>query len=262
MSEDTATRFAAIPKDMGPIQRPRPRTQRIGKGDRSLLLSMTRLQFDPRTIGYLRYDVARLRARLQMRWRPAPENASRLHLGCGNRLVTGWLNCDVSGSDFPLDLASGRLPFRDSSVEAVVMQHVIEHLCLHDQLIPLLRELRRILAPDGQMWLSCPDLAKVCTGYVDDKGSSLEDDRRRRWPNASLDGTPVQHFINYLFHQNGEHRNLFDFELLGWAIDQAGFQSVRRVVEADLLTAHPEFPPRHDDLQSLYVVASPVAASL
>jgi predicted SAM-dependent methyltransferase len=224
-------------------------------GDRMLAWTMRTLRFDPRTVAYVRHDVARLVARLKLRGRPVPEHARRLHLGCGNRRVDGWLNCDVSGSEFDLDLAVGQLPFPDGSVDVIVMQHVIEHLNLHDQLIPLFRELYRMFANDGQLWLSCPDLAKACSAYLDDRGRALEEDRRMRWPDYSLNGAPVQHFINDLFHQNGEHRNLFDIELLTWALKQAGFSCVQRVIEADLLAAYPEFPPRCDDFHSLYVLA-------
>lgn len=154
-----------------------------------------------------------------------------------------------------MDLAAGRLPFADRSAETVVMQHVVEHLELHGQLIPLLRELHRVCAPDGMLWLSCPDLAKVCAGYTADRGQALKEDRCSRYPDYSLGGAPVQQFVNDLFQARGRHRNLFDLELLAWALGQAGFDLVEQVKEAELLAAHPEFPPRHDDDQSLYVVA-------
>ncbi|MGW2540272.1 methyltransferase domain-containing protein [Kitasatospora sp. NPDC001574] len=220
--------------------------------------ALRRLNFDPRTIAFIEHDRARLSARLRLR-RAAlggrlPESR-RLHLGCGGRRVPGWLNCDVSGSELDVDLAAGRLPFPGGSVEVVVMQHVVEHLELHGQLIPLLRELRRVCTPDAVLWLSCPDLAKVCAGYTADRGRALRDDRCSRYPDYSLGGAPVQQFVNDLFQARGRHRNLFDAELLAWALDQAGFDLVEQVKEAELLAAHPEFPPRHDDEQSLYVTA-------
>ncbi|MFE7116849.1 methyltransferase domain-containing protein [Streptomyces sp. NPDC057654] len=159
----------------------------------------------------------------------------------------------MSGSECDIDLAAGRMPFPDGSVTAVVMQHVVEHLELHGQLIPFLRELRRICAEDAVLWISCPDLAKICAAYTADRGQALKDDRCQRWPDYSLGGAPVQQFINDLFQARGRHRNLFDLELLTWALGQAGFPVAERVEEADLLAAHPEFPPRHDDEQSLYV---------
>jgi predicted SAM-dependent methyltransferase len=224
-----------------------------------LAWTLNKLRFDTRTIMYAGHDMARLKARLGARHRKILENVRKLHLGCGDRRVPGWLNCDVSGSEFDVDLAAGSLPFPDRSAETIVMQHVVEHLDLREQLIPLLRELHRVCADDSRVWLSCPDLAKVCAAYVEDRGRALEADRRRRWPDYSLGGAPVQHFINDLFQARGRHRNLFDFEILAWALDLAGFRSVARVVEADLLAAHPDFPPRHDDLQSLYVVAHKAA---
>jgi len=120
----------------------------------------------------------------------------------------------------------------------------------------LLRELRRVVR--DQAWLSCPDLEKVCGAYCKDRGRALLADRMRRWPRYASrwpEGSPPQQFINDLFHQFGEHKNLFDFELLSWALNEAGWSRVVRVEEADLLQRFPGFPPRGDDLQTLYVLA-------
>jgi hypothetical protein len=46
-----------------------------------------------------------------------------------------------------------------------------------------------------------------------------------------------------------------DFEMLSWALNYAGFRKVTRVQEADLLTVYPEFPPRYDDQESVFVMA-------
>jgi predicted SAM-dependent methyltransferase len=213
------------------------------------------LGLDSRTIFQLKYEGARALTRLRPGPKPSAEGTRRVHLGCGARRVEGWLNCDISRSDFNLDLLARRLPLPDNCADVIVSQHVIEHLELHEQLIPLFGEMRRILKPDGKVWLSCPDMEKICAAYVYDKGNALWEDRRKRFPNFTLNGAPVQHLINDFFHQRGQHRNLFDLELLTWALGQAGFQPPRRVCEADLLAAHPEFPERNDDIQSLYVMA-------
>lgn len=67
---------------------------------------------------------------------------------------------------------------------------------------------------------------------------------------------PPQEMINRIFHQGGEHKNLFDFELLSWALKKAGFGSGEQVGEADFLNCFPEFPRRADDYHSLYVRAT------
>jgi predicted SAM-dependent methyltransferase len=182
--------------------------------------------------------------------------SERLHLGAGRRRVPGWLNVDVLSSDYDVDIGSGRLPWPDGSFSVVVSQHVVEHLELEDELLPLLRELRRVLRSGGEMWLSCPDMEKICHAYIADRGSALHADRQRRMPSQAMrDGVPSQHFVNWLFHQGGEHKNLFDFELLSWAVSTAGFRSCDRTDEGALLRRFPEFPQRHDDFQSLYVCA-------
>jgi hypothetical protein len=86
----------------------------------------------------------------------------------------------------------------------------------------------------------------------------LLQDRHARWKTTtySLHGAPSSQMINHLFHQNGQHKNLFDFELLEWALTTSGFIGVRRVSEGDVLARFPEFPERGDDLQSLYLYAS------
>lgn len=180
---------------------------------------------------------------------------TKLHLGSGSRRLQGWLNVDMVDSDLNLDIANGKLPFDDHQFEAIVCQHVIEHLTLEDELIPLFRECHRSMKSQGVFWLSTPDMEKVSKSYIENKNLDMIEDRQQRLAGWSLKGLPQQHFMNDMFHQQLEHRNLFDFELLAWALSQVGFQSVVRVNERDLLKAHPEFPARNDDYQSLYVKA-------
>jgi hypothetical protein len=85
--------------------------------------------------------------------------------------------------------------------------------------------------------------------------ADLVADRLSRWPEYALHGAPPSHFLNDLFHQSGEHRNLFDFALLEWALKETGFVGVERAEEAALLARYSDFPARGDDLQSLYVRA-------
>ena len=220
------------------------------------LASLAHVVFSDATLRAMRFDLLRLRARLKRRGdRDVVPRCPRLHLGAGSRRVAGWLNVDVRGSEYDVDLASGRLPWRANSVDCVVSQHLIEHLELRTELLPLLAELRRVIRPGGEIWLSCPDIEKVCRSYLDHRMADLLEDRRARFPAYSLGGVPTSHMINDLFHQWGQHANLFDFEFLEWALASSGFDDVRRISEADLLARFPEFPERGDDLQSLYVRA-------
>jgi predicted SAM-dependent methyltransferase len=165
------------------------------------------------------------------------------------------LNVDVAGSEYDVDLTSGSLPWVDGAFDAVVAQQVIEHIELESELPLLLGEIFRVLRPGGEVWLSCPDMERVCRAYLGDGGASLLEDRRKRWPDFSLGEMPAQHIVNVAFHQAGEHLNLFDYPLLSWLLERKGFSSPVRVTEADLLRRFPEMPLRDDDAISLYVKA-------
>ena len=81
----------------------------------------------------------------------------RLHIGCGPQALPGWINIDnqpYPGVDRVLDITLG-LPFSD--VELVFAEHLIEHLP-YDHALNFLRECRRVLAPDGVLRLSTPNL--------------------------------------------------------------------------------------------------------
>jgi predicted SAM-dependent methyltransferase len=209
-----------------------------------------------RTRQGLRLDLKRLVARSRGALSRPPDRLPLLvHLGCGSRKVPGFLNVDIQGSDHDLDLAAGRLPWHDGSIEAVVSQQVIEHLEIESQLRPLLRELARVLKPGGEAWLACPDMEAIARSYLADGGQALLDDHLSRWPKHSLGGLPVSHMVNVIFHQFGEHVNLFDLTLLRHLLLEAGFSQVDRVRESDLLSRFPGFPPRHDDAFCLYVRA-------
>src|SRR5262249_58301839 len=81
----------------------------------------------------------------------------RLHVGSGTESLAGWINIDnrpLPGVDRVLDVRKG-LPFRD--VATIYAEHFLEHLSLDDGLA-FLAECRRVLAPEGRLRLSTPNL--------------------------------------------------------------------------------------------------------
>ena len=215
------------------------------------------------TFSVFKWEVKRMRARLRtekMKRRIVRLSGGvlpdQLHLGCGRRRLPRWLNVDIADSDIDLDLATGRLPFADASFTCIVSQHVIEHLTVGDELDNLLIDMHRCLRPGGDVWISCPDLDKVCRSYVEDGGEALLKDRLTRWPGEDVGPYPASHVVNKIFFQDGEHRNLLDFALLQFLLQRAGFEDVVQVNEADLLVRFPGFPQRKDDLHTIYVRAS------
>jgi predicted SAM-dependent methyltransferase len=137
----------------------------------------------------------------------------RLHLGSAGNYLAGWVNVDLIGmeSDLSWDLRSG-IPFPDGSAEAVVLEHVIEHFALRDDL-DLLAECLRVLAPGGLIRLGVPDFGRYLASYAGD-GSFIDDVRPGR-PTRLLAVAEVA-----LAHG---HRSVWDGETLLRVLGESGF---------------------------------------
>jgi predicted SAM-dependent methyltransferase len=138
-----------------------------------------------------------------------PDQPLRLHIGCGQQSIPGWINIDskgLPGVDQVLDVRRG-LPFKNAA--AIYAEHFLEHLALEDGL-EFLAECRRVLRPDGILRLSTPNLEWVLKTHY-------------RWQNDSdedrLDDCMT---LNRAFHGWG-HQFLYNRAALGAAVRAAGF---------------------------------------
>ena len=83
----------------------------------------------------------------------------KLHLGCGQNAIPGWLNTDYyprRQDILHLD-ATKPFPLPAESFDYVFSEHMIEHITYHDGLT-MLKESRRVLKPGGRIRISTPDL--------------------------------------------------------------------------------------------------------
>lgn len=86
---------------------------------------------------------------------PKPDQTYKVHLGCGSKLMSGYVNMDII--DAPgitkVDLEEASLPFADGTVTEVICNHVLEHI---HNLLPLMNEIHRVLVPNGEVKISVP----------------------------------------------------------------------------------------------------------
>ena len=90
----------------------------------------------------------------------------RLHIGCGQRKINGFVNIDRNSSpatDYVSDTIT--LPCRDGSVERIETYHVIEHIP-RPVVRKVLAEWRRVLKVGGCLVIECPDFDEAITQYL------------------------------------------------------------------------------------------------
>lgn len=98
----------------------------------------------------------------KMKWAPPPEDGKiRLNLGCGDKILSGYINVDFAESrkgnkpDVIADLRS--LRFDHDYADEILSVHVIEHFYPWEA-ASLLAHWRDILKPGGSIILECPNI--------------------------------------------------------------------------------------------------------
>jgi len=79
----------------------------------------------------------------------------KLNIGCGTDIRPGYINIDskpLPGVDIPHDVETMPLPFETGSVDEVLCLNVLEHV----NLIPVVKELHRVLKPGGRLIAEVP----------------------------------------------------------------------------------------------------------
>jgi predicted SAM-dependent methyltransferase len=82
--------------------------------------------------------------------------ALKINLGCGQKYLPGYLNCDVVPhikADRYFDLNRFPYPLESDGADEIFMDNVIEHL---DDVIKVMEELHRILKVGGRLRILVP----------------------------------------------------------------------------------------------------------
>ena len=159
----------------------------------------------------------------------------KLHLGCGSRIMDGWVNIDINtisernvklGRDEPtseIDLKHDLLtplPYESESGDFIYNEHFFEHFAYTDG-AKMLKDWHRVLKPNGILRMAMPSIEGVLKVYSRPgrfkKLSSILNDKTR------TKGI----FLNKVFRSFG-HRFLYDWETLEKIMMDSGFRDLKR----------------------------------
>lgn len=79
----------------------------------------------------------------------------KVHIGHGGHLIDGWENYERGEVDI-----MEHLPWEDSSVDRIMLEHVLEHVP-HPHGFCFLREAHRVLVPGGILRVIVPDVVQI-----------------------------------------------------------------------------------------------------
>ena len=157
---------------------------------------------------------------------------TKLHIGCGQNLLEGWLNTDLAPihSSVLVLNATEPFPFENSVFDYAFNEHLIEHLPFSGA-IHMLRECRRVMKPGARIRIATPDLEQLMKLYQepldqDAKGYMVWITRNFL---SNLGDVVEPCFVINNAMRNFGHKFIFDFRVLSRLLSELGFTDIRVV---------------------------------
>ena len=158
------------------------------------------------------------------------QKTRKLHIGCGNHIIDGWLNSDLfSGSKHVVRFnATKTYPFDDETFDYVFSEHLIEHFS-YAQGQHMLEECFRVLKDGGKIRIATPDLSFLISLYQSEK-SELQKKYIRWITETFIDSAPYcedTFVINNVVRDWG-HTFIYDEKVLRFSLEKAGFKEITK----------------------------------
>jgi predicted SAM-dependent methyltransferase len=154
----------------------------------------------------------------------------KLHLGCGENVLPGWVNVDIGADDprvTPGDVRNLDSIAEDGSVSQIYACHVLEHVPRAEE-ISVLSHWCRKLSPGGACFIAVPDFNYLVAEYQRalDSGESW-------WTKAIIEPL-MGGFADGHEDEHNHHHSPLDYGFLEHLMTEAGFVRIRRYQPAEL----------------------------
>jgi predicted SAM-dependent methyltransferase len=153
----------------------------------------------------------------------------KLHIGCGDNHLEGWLNSDIypKKGDVFLD-ATKVFQLSSDTYDYIYSEHMIEHLP-YQSCLNLLSESYRVLKPGGTIRLSTPDLKFLIDLYIPNK-SDIQVEYMKWSVGKSVKDikTYADVFVINKFMHSWGHTFIYDEKTLKFALEQTGFANITK----------------------------------
>ena len=166
------------------------------------------------------------------------KSPEKLHLGCGNVILNGWVNIGWQNTPYAMltlsrrvdlcaDLRHG-IPFPDNIATHIYSDNFIEHLTRSESLF-ILRESWRVLKSRGHIRVVVPNIEQYIMAYVENDAQFFTSLKSLPyWPQYCE--TPLE-FLNTIILGCSElgwpHLWGYDFETLSLYLRRVGFVDIR-----------------------------------
>lgn len=169
----------------------------------------------------------------------AEQEVRKLHIGCGENILSGWLNADFfPHSDMILHLdASDTFPFPTGSFDYIFSEHMIEHISYSNGFV-MLSECYRILRNNGKVRISTPNMQFLINLYG--CGKSELQMEYLKWATDKFGKNISCHddtFVINNFVRAWGHLFIYDEKTLRSSLGKAGFS---KIVRCDLNESNDE----------------------
>ena len=154
---------------------------------------------------------------------------NKLHLGCGKRYLEGYIHVDLHPHDH-VDYVSNidKLDmFQDEYADLIYASHCVEYFD-RDEVIEVLREWKRVLAPGGTLRIAVPNFEALMKVYSDSNDL-----------NKILG--PLYGKWNIGEDKHIYHKTVYDLESLTVLLKQIGFEQVREWDWKDVFSNQTDF---------------------